>query len=78
MNIHFSGIVAEIFAGGKLLESLEDDPFGSEMLPVEPTINTNTGLLKVEDTTLTKMETKPVVLKKRIRSKLKSKPFTRV
>ena len=52
--------------------------FGSEILRVTPTVNTDGSLLKVDDTTLEKIKTKPVVSKIRIKSKLKSKPLTLV
>ena len=50
--------------------------FVSENLCVAPTANTNGSLLKVDDTTLTKMKTKPVFSKSRIRSKFKTNPLT--
>ena len=43
-----------------------------------PNVNTNGRLLKVQDLTLKKNENKPVVLKRRIKSKLKPKTLTRV
>ena len=41
-------------------------------------VNTSCSLLKVEDTTLKKLKTKPDVLIRRIKSKLKSKSLTEV
>ena len=46
---------------------------GSEILRVIPAVNTTGSMLKVEDTTLTNMRTKPVVSKSRIKSNFKSK-----
>ena len=78
LKLHFSRTIDDIIARGAVLESLEYDMFGSEMLRVKPTVNTNDSLLKVEDTTLTEMKTKPVFSKRRIKSKFKSKPLTEV
>ena len=52
--------------------------FGSEILCVTPSVNTNGSLLKVKNTTLTEMKTKPVVLIIRIKSKLKLKLLGKV
>ena len=77
-KLHFLIATEEIITKGAVLESLEYDVFGSEILRVIPTFNTNGSLLKVEYTTLTKMKTKPVVSKRRIKSNLKAKPLAKV
>ena len=43
-----------------------------------PTVNTNNSLLKAEDTTLTKVKNKPVVSKRRTKSRFKAKSLTEV
>ena len=78
LKLPLLGIIGEIIAIRTVLESLEYDLLDSEILRVTPTVNTNGSLLKFEDTRLTKMKTKPVVLKSRIKSKFKANPLTKV
>ena len=52
--------------------------FGSEILHVTQTFSTNNRFLEVEETTMTKMKTKLVVQKSRIKSNLKGKTLTEV
>ena len=52
--------------------------FVSDILRVAPNVNANGSLLTVEYITLKKMKTKPVVFKRIIKSRLKSKPLIEV
>ena len=65
--LHLSRTVGNIIARGIVLEILEYDCFGSEVLRVTQPVNKNDSLLKAKETTLTKIGTKPFVSKKRIK-----------
>ena len=60
LMIHFSIILEEIIKRGKVLKILQYYLLVSYILRVTQTINMSSSLLKVADTTLKKVKTKPV------------------
>ena len=78
LKLTLSRTIDKVIKRGTVLESLEYDLFGSDILCVTPTVNTNGNLLKVKDPTLTKTEKQTSFFEKENKIKVENRAFNEV